>query len=205
MNLYILCDPAGGEELQKRKKKLSDRTTMMVIGLAPDNNYYWLDGICDRLNPTERVDTLFDLHRKWNELTGKPPVVGYEHYSIQTDTHYIRKKQEETGYRFNIVELGGGMSKNERIRRMIPDMQRGRWWFPYDMTRIDYMGRSIDLVREMVKSEMPTFPKARHDDMLDAMTRIYDEEIDAVFPRLKQKKTHSAYSNYDAGQDWISA
>jgi len=45
-NKYILCDPASS------KKANSDYTVMQVIGLAPDQNYYLIDGIRDRLNLT---------------------------------------------------------------------------------------------------------------------------------------------------------
>lgn len=188
MNIFILCDPAGGEELQRKKKKNSDYTTFMVVGLAPDNNYYLLDAVRDRLNPTERVQRLFELHRTWNGLGGKPPKVGYEKYALMTDTHYIREEQKAQGYRFPLVELGGKMAKNERIRRMIPDLQHGRWWFKSSIMYTNIEGRTMDLVHELRKSEMATFPVARYDDMLDAITRIYDAELMAVFPKVKLKR-----------------
>lgn len=197
MNLYLICDPAGGEEIKKKRKKKSDFTTFMVIGAAPDNNYYMLDMVRDRLNPTERVNKLFELHRTWNGLAGKPPRVGYEKYGIQSDTHYIKEKQKQEGYRFPLVELGGAMEKNTRIRRMIPDLQQGRWWFPAVHNYTDHEGRTMDLVRELVRSEMGTFPRARYDDMLDAITRIYDADMQVVFPRIK-KRTGPA----NQGQHW---
>jgi predicted phage terminase large subunit-like protein len=198
MNLYLICDPAGGEEIKKKRKKKSDYTTFMVIGTAPDNNYYMLDMVRDRLNPTERVDKLFELHRTWNGLSGKPPRVGYEKYGIQSDTHYIRQKQNEEGYRFPLVELGGSIEKNTRIRRMIPDLQQGRWWFPAVLNYTDMQGRTMDLVRELVRSEMATFPRARYDDMLDAITRIYDADMQVVFPKIK-KRTGPRNGGY---KDW---
>lgn len=186
MNVFILFDPAGGEELQKKKKKKSDYSAYMVVGLHNDNNYYLLDIVRDRLNPTERIDKLFELHRTWNSLTGRPPKVGVEKYGLMSDSHYIREKQKQDGYRFPIVELGGKMQKEERIRRMIPDLQNGRWWFPPQKMYTDYEGRTLDMVLELIKSEMATFPRARYDDMLDALTRIYDNELYAVFPKLKK-------------------
>lgn len=183
MNTYILVDPSGGESLNKKKGKLSDWTAMMVVGLAPDNNYYLLDMIRDRLNPTERIDTLFMLHRKWNDLCGKPPKVGYEKYGMMTDTHYIDDKKKRDAYNFQLIELGGTMAKEERIRRLIPDMQIGRWYIPQSLIYVDGEGRRFDLVQELLKSEMPTFPRARFDDMLDALSRIYDMEL--VFPKTK--------------------
>lgn len=183
MNVYILVDPSGGEELNKKKKKLSDWTAMMVVGLAPDNNFYLLDMIRDRLNPTERIDTLFMLHRKWNDLCGKPPKVGYEKYGMMTDTHYIDDKKKRDAYNFPLIELGGTMAKVERISRLIPDMQTGRWYLPQSLIYVDGEGRRFDLVQELLNSEMPTFPRARFDDMLDALSRIYDMEL--IFPKTK--------------------
>lgn len=187
-NIVILCDPAGGDEFNKKKKKTSDFSTFMVIELAVDNNYYLIDAVRDRLNPTERVDTLFALHRKWNAATGKPPKVGYEKYGIMTDTHYIKVKQDAENYRFPLIELGGKMMKEERIRRMLPDIDRSRWWFPRTLVRRDHEGRSFDLIKELTKGEMMSFPKARFDDMLDAITRVYDEELMAVFPKQSLDK-----------------
>lgn len=187
MNIYILCDPAGGEETKKKKKKRSDFTTFMVIGLAPDNNYYLLDAIRDRLNPTERIETLFELHRHWNNKTDRPPKVGYEQYGLMTDIHYIKELQKQTGYRFPVIKLAGKMAKEDRIRRMIPDFDAGRWWFPTSLVYRDYEHNEIDLVRELVKSEMAYFPRSQYDDMLDAMTRIYDADMKAQFPKLEKK------------------
>ena len=87
------------------------------------------------------------LHRKWNAASGKPPKVGYEKYGMMTDTHYIRTKQEADGYHFPLIELGGPMQKEERIRRMIPDMQCGRWYFPRRVDYVDGAGRKFDLVK----------------------------------------------------------
>ncbi|CAM5999258.1 unnamed protein product [Sphagnum balticum] len=206
MNICILGDPSAGDENNKKKKKLSDFTAFMVVGLAPDNNYYLLDIVRDRLNPTERVETLFMLHRKWNALAGKPPRVGYEKYGMMSDNHYIKAKMKEDGYNFHMVELGGRVDKESRIRRLIPDMEGGRWYFPANLQYVDNEGRSFDLVRELEMSEMPTFPKARFDDMLDALSRVYDEDMMMTFPRPKQtekqKMLSSAFKD-ESGVDWM--
>lgn len=201
MNVIILVDAAGGEQLNKKKRKNSDWTVMDVIGLAPDNNYYLLDRIRDRLNPTERIDSLFMLHRKWNGLTGKSPKVGYEKYGMMTDTHYIKEKQRIDAYNFPLVELGGQTMKEERIRRLIPDMQNGRWYFPPTMLYVDNEGRRFDLIEEM-KGEMASFPRARWDDILDTMSRIYEPELFAMFPKIKQTMTQKAIANRGAGQSY---
>lgn len=204
MNIVILVDPSGGDELKKRKKKNSDFTAMMVVGMAPDQNYYLLDIVRDRLNPTERIDMLFLLHQKWNDLGGKPPKVGYEKYGMMTDTHYIRDKQRLEGYNFPLVELGGQVMKEERIRRLIPDMQHGRWYFPTNLLYVDIEGRSFDLVDELVKSEMPTFPRARFDDMLDALSRVYEPDLYMSFPAMKQSMVQRASRPSQDNGGWMS-
>lgn len=203
MNVVILADAAGGEETNKKKNKNSDWTAMMVVGLAPDNNYYLLDIVRDRLNPTERIETLFLLHRKWNGLCGKPPKVGYEEYGLMTDIHYIRKKQKEDGYNFPIIKLGGRMNKEDRIRRLIPDLQTNRWYFPHSLMYVDNEGRTFDLIQEILTSEMPTFPKARFDDMLDALSRIYEDDLKLVFPKPKKSKPQHSTSTGSQEEDWI--
>ena len=205
MNVAIIVDPSGGEEMNKKKKKNSDFSSFVVIGLAADNNYYWLDAVRDRLNPTERIDTLFMLHRKWNALCGKPPKVGYEKFGMQSDTHYIRKKMDEESYHFPLIELTTREMKEERIRKLIPDMQKMRWYFPGTLAYVDNEGRKFDLVREIIDGEMKSFPRSRYDDMLDSLAYVYDENLFMVFPKPKigmVKKAISDYHDGRASQSW---
>lgn len=206
MNIVILCDPSGGEHMNKKKRKLSDWSAFMVVGLASDNNYYLLDGVRDRLNPTERIETLFTLHRKWNTLAGKPPKVGYEKISMQGDTHYIEVKKKEESYNFPLIPLGGKMIKEERIRQLIPDLQKGRWYFPHTLIYVDNEGRRFDLIQELIKSEFLTFPKSRFDDMSDALSYVYDPELFMVFPRpkatLKQETINDMMKDDD--ESWLA-
>ena len=208
MNICILCDASAGDANNKKKKKTSDFTAFVVVGLAPDNNYYVLDMIRDRFNPTERIDTLFMLHRKWNAASGKPPRVGYEEYGLMSDIHYIKLKNKEDAYNFQVIQLKGRVSKETRIRRMIPDMERGRWYFPENLIYIDSEARRWDLVHELIYSEMANFPMARYDDALDALTRVYDEEMSMNFPRPskseKQKLLGSSMGMEKEEDSWLN-
>lgn len=205
MNIAILVDPAGGDEDEKDKKdKHSDWTAMMVVGLGTDNNYYLLDIIRDRLNPTERVNMLFILHRKWNALSGKPPKVGYEKYSMQSDTHYIKSKKDDDAYHFPLVVVAGPKSKTSRVARLVPDMENGRWYFPNSLHYVDGENRTFDLIYEITHSEMPTFPRSKHDDMLDALSRIYEPELFMVFPKPKLSMKESAFMPEPQDDSWES-
>lgn len=174
MNKYLIIDPAS------EKKKTSDYTAIFVIGLGEDQNYYVLDMLRDRLNLKERGDAVFYLHRKW-----RPFSTGYEIYGLQADIEYIRERQEHENYRFEIVELGGQMPKNDRIRRLIPSLSEGKWYYPQSLFRTDYQGKVQDLIDVYLNEEYLAFPVPVHDDMLDCQSRIKDPELNVLFPRLQ--------------------
>ncbi len=205
MNIVIIVDPAGGDDEEKKKKdKPSDWTAMEVIGLGKDQNYFRLDAIRDRLNPTDRVNTLFMLHRKWMELSGKSPKVGYEKYSMQSDTHYIKKKMDQEAYHFALIELGGPKSKTSRIMRMEPDINNAKWFFPDTLMYVDQEGRSVDLTKAVLEEDMPTFPRAKYDDMLDALSRVYEPELFLTFPKPKATMTQKAMRTAGGqSEDWM--
>lgn len=181
LNKYILVDPANA------KRKENDYSSYWVIGLGPDRNYYALDIIRDRLNLSERTRTLFDLHRKW-----QPLAVAYEHYGMQADTQHITEVMERENYRFTITEVGGNIPKADRIRKLIPLFEQGRIWLPQTCYKTDYQKKTEDLVSAFVEEEYKPFPVMRHDDMLDDLARLEDEEFKKllVWPQAEQSLTH---------------
>lgn len=182
MNRYLLVDPAS------EKKSTSDYTVMAVIGLGEDNNYYTLDLIRDRLNLTERGDALFYMHRKW-----KPLGVGYEKYGLQADIEYFKDRMTREAYHFDIVELGGSMAKNDRIRRLIPIFQEHRWFLLESCFKTNYEKKTVDLIDNFIHEEYLAFPVSVHDDMLDCKARIFDSNLKVVWPRLINDDSNSRY------------
>jgi len=171
MNRYILVDPANS------KTKKSDYTVMLVIGLGPDKNYYLIDGIRDKLSVKERSQRLIALHSMYH-----PVGVGYEKYGMQTDIDFVQEIQEQQQYRFPITPLGGNMSKIDRIKRLQPLFESKRVYLPEKMIRVDYQGKPYDFTQSFINDEYIQFPYMTHDDMLDCMARITDEDMKAHFP-----------------------
>ena len=171
MNIYLLCDPAN------EKRKMNDYTSIWVIGAHVDGNYYWLDGLRDRLNLTERTNAIFKMHQRWGPID-----VGYEHYGMQSDIQHIEYVQDQKSYHFGIVPLGGTVPKNDRIKRLIPVFEQGRFWFPKRMIRYTLDGKEIDLVEIFINQEYKSFPVMMHDDMLDCAARIEDPEMKVFIP-----------------------
>lgn len=188
LNIYLLVDPAN------EKKKTSDYTVMTVIGLGADGNYYLLDGLRARLNLTERTSRLFMLHRKW-----KPKKTGYEQYGMQADIQHIEEKQEEFNYRFRITPLGGSMPKPDRIRRLVPICENGRFWLPMRLPFNDENGETQDFVTLFRDDEYEPFPVATHDDMLDDVARILDEDLAAEFPADQHRHKHISNNRAKTG------
>ena len=170
LNLYILVDPAN------EKKKKSDYTAMIVIGCGVDGNIYVLDMVRDRLSLTERTAKLFELHRRWKQ-TNQKIIVGYEKYGKDADIEHIRDKQEQETYHFDIMAIGGTMSKHDRIRRLIPDFEQGTVYFPKTLNFVNHEQQALDLVQTFVDEEFVPFPVGEHDDMIDALARLKDVGI----------------------------
>jgi predicted phage terminase large subunit-like protein len=171
MNTYLLVDPASA------KKKDSDYTAAWVIGLSSDKNYYVLDMVRDRLRLTERADMVFALHRRW-----KPFGVGYERYGMMADIEHIKDRMDRENYHFSITELAGQMPKPDRIKRLIPVFEQGRMWMLPSCYKSDYEGRQRELVEAFLSEEYRAFPVGAHDDMLDSLSRILDEDLMTSWP-----------------------
>lgn len=171
LNKFILVDPAS------EKRKTNDYTSAWVLGLGQDQNVYVLDMVRDRLSLTQRADMLFSLHRRWRPLS-----VGYEKYGMMADIEHFRDRMSRENYTFQIIELGGGMPKLDRIRRMIPWFEQGRILLPATLWKTDYEGVPRELVNAFVEEEYKAFPVSLHDDMLDALARMVDENFSLTWP-----------------------
>lgn len=194
LNIYMICDPANA------KKKGSDYTVIEIIGLGPDENYYTLDLIRDRLNLTERTDALMRLHRKW-----RPIAVGYEQYGKDADIEHIKHLQEQKNYRFDITALGGKTRKEDRISKLIPIFEQGRWYLPERKPYTNWEGRLVDLVDEFIEDEYVAFPVAQHDDMLDCKARIVDPALGAEFPETEEiSNDDDHFISVSGAESWLA-
>jgi predicted phage terminase large subunit-like protein len=170
MNKYILVDGASS------KKKTSDYTVMVVMARGEDGNTYLLDGLRDRLNLRERGEAFIRMHRKW-----RPQRSGYEKYGMSADVEYIKELQGRSNYRFEVDELGGAVSKIDRVNRLIPLASEGKLYLPDTIYKTNTEGRTYEFVELLIEEEALAWPVPAHDDMLDAMARIFDIE-DFSFP-----------------------
>lgn len=170
-NNYIIVDPAND------KKKKSDYTTLWVMTAGQDGNWYSRHIVRDRLNLAERIELVMEMHQIW-----KPKKVGYEQYGMQADIQAIQIEQKRAGYRFDIIPLGGQVSKFDRISGLIPLFSQGKVYMQHRCpvrTRDDGLQ---DMVTAFRDQEFAAWPYSAHDDMLDALARITDPELGVQWP-----------------------
>jgi predicted phage terminase large subunit-like protein len=191
-NKYLLVDPASA------KKASSDYTVFEVWGLAPDQNYYLLDALRDRLNLTQRAQKLFELHRQH-----QPKAVGYERYGMQADVEHMHYEMERRNYRFTIIEMGGSVPKEDRIRKLIPVYEQGRMYSPRRHAFVDSEGATRDYVQTFNSDEYLAFPVCIHDDMLDCRARILDPSLGAEFPKVAPPKPVSSGYSSQGSHGWM--
>jgi phage terminase large subunit-like protein len=194
MTKYLLVDPANS------KRRGSDYTTMWVVGLGQDDNFYALDMVRDRLSLTQRAARVIALHRKW-----RPLQVRYEEYGMQADIQHIESVQEAENYRFRITTVGGQVAKPERIKRLIPIFEQGRMWLPVSLSLTNFEGETRDLVRDFIEDEYMAFPVPLHDDMLDSLARIAEPDLPLKWPAKNDKEESEIMEDYqplDAGMGY---
>ena len=195
-NFYIIVDPAN------TKTKESDNTAMWVIAASSSREYLLCDLIYDKLLPTERRDTLFALVNTWTNSRRKPEV-SYEANSMSSDTAMLLEKMKAEGFYFDLRAAttkprlridsratGGGNLKFERIMQLDPLFRAHRIRLARSAVHTNWEGRTVNMIDEWYTNEYQTFPYGKHDDGLDALSRIADMETGPliVFPSSSESK-----------------
>lgn len=184
LNIMLICDPAS------KKGKDNDYTVFFVIGLGPDNNYYVIDFVRDKLSLTERATVLFRMQQKYN-----PVFTGYEEVAMQTDREHFEYVMDQHNYRFHITPMHESTNKQARILSLVPLFEQGRIFFPEKLPYMNWEGRPVDLVERFIEEEFSIFPFVEHDDMLDCLAKVNHKDVFVPFP---EGEVMSLYIDGDA-------
>lgn len=167
LNYYIAVDPANTQS------KKSDYTAMLVLGFSEDRKVYLVDGVHDKLDLGQRYRTLKALNERY-----KPLIIGYERYGLQADIDFFRMENAKTNYYMPITEVGGGISKEDRILRLQALFETKDLLFPRHLRYTQlWNGEQVDIVNN-IQVELLAFPFAEHDDLSDCLSRCYDIFLD---------------------------
>lgn len=198
---YILVDPASG-------KKKSDYTAMWVVVCMADHSVWAVDIVRDRLDVTQRVERVFELVQIW-----RPNEVRYEEYGLQNDIQLIEAEMSRRKFRFNLTRVGGQQKKVDRIdARLAPLFRSGQFYLPNTLPQFRADRSEYDPVREFVLEEYGVWPQPRHDDMLDALSRLFEPHSPPMWPlgdRAERAKLLDGRwgkkKKQDGGGSWLSA
>lgn len=182
-SLYLTIDPALS------LSRDADYTAMVVAGMYADRRIRVVDYIRDKFVPSDLVNKVFELVRKWRLHR-----VGIETFAFQKTLQYeIQRKQRETGNFFSIDELGKRhsgrgepfLSKEARIRLLQPLFEQGLIEIRRDHT---------ELVDELL-----AFPRGKHDDLIDALSY----QIPHLYPSqgTQQEKNDGLTINPQTGHE----
>jgi predicted phage terminase large subunit-like protein len=167
-SLYLTIDPAIS------LSRDADYSAFVVAGQFSDKRIRVVDCLHRRLVPSGLVDAIFSLVEKWRLHR-----VGIETFAFQKTLKYdIQRQQRERGIFFSIDELGKRhsgrgeqiLSKEARIRRLQPYFEQGLVEIRSDMSEL--------------RDELLSFPRGKHDDLIDALSY----QLDYLVPSL----SHSA-------------
>lgn len=175
-SLYLTVDPAIS------LSRDADYTAFIVAGMFADRRIRVVDYVHKRLIPSDLVDTIFELVKKW-----KLHRIGLETFAFQKTLKYdIQRKQRESGIFFSVDELGKRhsgrgeqiLSKEARIRCLQPFFEQGLVEIRSDMAPL------ID--------ELLAFPRGRHDDLIDALSYQLDYLVPSIGTQKSKETKHGS-------------
>ena len=102
------------------------------------------------------------------------------------DIEHIKTRQESEVYRFDVTEVSGQVKKEDRIGRLIPIFEQGKFYLPKSLHVTNYEKIVVDLVRTFIEEEYAAFPVGSHDDALDALSRIAEPDLKLVWPKVER-------------------
>lgn len=155
LQYYITVDLAIGQ------KEQNDNTAIIVVGKERVGaNWYIIEKNIGRLTPLEVIDELFALYLKYRPIKIGIETVAYQEALVYFLTAEMKKRQ----IYLPIQELKPKSDKELRIRGLIPLYKTGVIWHRHS---------DIDLEEELL-----TFPKGKHDDIIDALSyQLYIQNI----------------------------
>lgn len=167
LSVYITVDLAISQKLT------ADFTVICVVGVDSENNWFILDIIFGRFDPTETMDKIFQAVSKH-----KPIKVGVERVAYQAAMeHFLIKEMPKRNIYFGIQPLFAEKKKELRIEQLQPRFNAGTIWLPEEASWLSEF-----------EAQFIAFPRGNKDDIPDALA--YMEQI-AIAPSGSWAKVDS--------------
>jgi predicted phage terminase large subunit-like protein len=170
--IYTLVDPAIS------KKTSADFTAIVTLLVDIMGRIYWLEIIRERLNPMETIRALFAAYERW-----RPEKVGVETVAYQKAlVFFIEEEKKRTASLVKnmiIQEIRADSDKERKIRALQPKYAIG-----------SVFHRENDPMTRILEQELLRFPKAAHDDIIDAGSGVFQLIIP---PRKPVMEAHNKF------------
>ena len=143
-------------DLAISEERQADRTAIVVMGMDSKWKPYILDYLVGRWKPQDIVNNVFDMRNRW-----KPYVVGMEVNGFQRTLKLAceeEMRRRRDYFPIDEIKTGPEKSKESRIKSLEPFYRAGA------VSHAAWMkGKDMEI-------ELQTFPKGKHDDIIDAMS-----------------------------------
>jgi predicted phage terminase large subunit-like protein len=160
---YVFVDPAN------KRRKSSDYTAIVVLGIDADGMIYLLQAVRDKLSVEDRTNLAIEICKRHDLKKMYYETIGFQ----DTDRYIILQKCQEQKYYIAVEEVKSmNVSKEDRIRGLQPLYEKGRIrWVEKSMYYSKWERQNVDMI-EILRDEMLMFPKSAHDDLLDAHSQL---------------------------------
>jgi len=167
---FLGIDPSLG-------KRGGDYSGLVVLGVDDEGTIYVLEAVGITVNPMQLIDIVFEKHEKWHFTTLALETVLFQ--EVLRDLLF--KEQIERQAYFGIKDFNPREKKGLRLQALVPFYAQGRVIHTEPFPEF--------------KIELLNYPKAKHDDILDAMRYALDviytpnsvPYVDNIKVRIKRK------------------
>lgn len=171
VNTFAFIDPAIGQ------KNHHDYTATTIVQVDSNGTWYLVVAKRERITPTEIINRIFDLYNRF-----KPQAIGVEVVAYQEALLYFL--DQEMRKRQVVLPVKGitrsSQSKETRILGLVPRFEWNRIFINQGL--VDF------------EDEYLTFPRGKHDDIIDALASL--EEI-VYYPQKQEMKIEKPNSPAD--------
>lgn len=172
---FAFVDPAIGQ------LKTHDYTALTVVEVDQERRWFVKVAKRQRINPSEIIELCFTVQEQF-----KPKVIGIEGVAFQQAiVHFALEEARRRGKHLPVtaVKRSTDKTKEMRILALVPRFEWGTL----------FLGAG----QQDLESELDTFPRGAHDDLLDALASIEDIVYYPSPIRRKDEDIHPNHPDYE--------
>lgn len=164
-NFYITTDFAT------RAKQTNDNSVISVWAYNANEDWFWVDGICEKQLMDKTVNDLFRMVQLYRPQSVAIEISGQQGAFIQ----WLQSEMMNRNVWFNFAQGKNGepgiqpeSDKLSRFNLVVPKFKAGKIYFPAEMKSSQIMG---EFIQEISLATMKGL-KSKHDDCIDTISQL---------------------------------